>query len=75
MRDPLAAQFATLAEAAQGQAAQGQPDAMLDAFLSLNAVFKDDLGRHPGFRREVGERLHQLYRDGAAAAVAAQADA
>ncbi|HSP23842.1 MAG TPA: mannitol dehydrogenase family protein, partial [Saliniramus sp.] len=70
VRDPLAAQFAALAEAAQGR-----PDAMLDAFLALNALFKDDLGRHAGFRREVGERLHQLYRGGAAAAVAAQADA
>lgn len=72
VRDPLAAQMASLAEAARGR-----PDAMLDSFLSLTAVFKDDLGRHPGFRGEVGDRLLQLCRDGAAVAVrtaAAQAD-
>jgi fructuronate reductase len=72
VRDPLAERFQALAKAAQGR-----PDRMLDAFLSLSAVFGDDLGGHPDFRREVGAWLHRLYRDGAAAtvrAIAAEAD-
>jgi len=64
VRDPLAEHFVSLADEVQGK-----PDAMLEAFLSLTAVFKDDLGGYPEFRREVSASLHQLYRDGAAATV------
>lgn len=68
VRDPLAERLAALSDGAGGR-----PDAMLDAFLSLTDVFRNDLGGNAEFRQEVSAWLRQLYRDGAAATVRASA--
>jgi len=66
--DPLATQFAQIADAHRGD-----PAALARALLGVGAVFGDDLPRQPGFTEPVIAALGRLYRDGAARSVASAA--
>ena len=65
VRDPLAAEFATLAREAGPVA-----DRLAPALLGVRAVFGDDLPGHPQFRAAVTRALDALYRQGAKATAA-----
>jgi fructuronate reductase len=57
--DPLAARFAAIAAAAQGNAAQ-----IAAGFLDLTEVFGADLAADAAFRRAVSRDVGSLFRDG-----------
>ncbi len=66
VRDPLADMLKTRA-----QAAGGDPDAIADALLGVEAVFGRDLPQASAFRAELGDALATLLRNGARATVRA----
>jgi fructuronate reductase len=69
VRDPLADLLK-----ARAQAAGGDPNAVADALLGVEAVFGSDLPQAAAFRDEVRAALAALMRDGARATVHRYAD-
>jgi fructuronate reductase len=63
--DPLASQFAVIAEAHRDD-----PRGLARALFGMRAIFGDDLGREPRFIEPVTKWLAALYADGAARTVA-----
>ena len=63
--DPLAAQFAAIADAHRDD-----PRGLAHALFGVRAIFGDDLGRDPRFVEPVTTWLETLYADGAARTVA-----
>jgi len=63
--DPLAGEFARIAAAHRGD-----PPALARGFLSLHAIFGDDLPAEPRFAGKVASWLSALFADGAARTVA-----
>jgi fructuronate reductase len=63
--DPLAGEFAKIA-----QAQHGNPAALARALLGIRAIFGDDLPREPRFAGAVTDWLAALYTEGAARVVA-----
>lgn len=68
--DPLAGEFARIAAAHRGD-----PPALARGFLSLRAIFGDDLPADPRFSGRVASWLSALFADGAARTVARAAAA
>ncbi|RIY02859.1 mannitol dehydrogenase family protein [Aureimonas flava] len=68
VRDPMAARLRALTDGA-GE----DPARLVDAFLTVQDVFGDDLPADPRFRRAVTEALGRLLAVGSAAAVAERA--
>jgi len=63
--DPLVGEFARIAAAHEGD-----PSALASAFLSLRAIFGDDLPAEPRFAGKVAGWLASLFAEGAARTVA-----
>ena len=64
--DPLAGRLKTLAASAEGE-----PQALMDALLSVREVFPEELAALPEFRKTLRHALQLLHESGARGAIPA----